>query len=161
MKNIKFTTIFLLVFVAGFITSSFVTHNYSKNFNEQKKNLSFNEKKTEGLKKYIYIISPRDGDEVTSPVKIIFGLKGMGVAPSGIKRKNTGHHHLLINLEKIPDLNFPLPSNKNLIHFGSGQTETELKLKKGVNTLQLILGDYIHKPHETPLISNRIKINVL
>jgi len=107
MKNIKFTTIFLLVFVAGFITSSFVTHNYSKNFNEQKKNLSFNEKKTEGLKKYIYIISPRDGDEVTSPVKIIFGLKGMGVAPSGIKRKNTGHHHLLINLEKIPELNFP------------------------------------------------------
>ena len=71
--------------------------------------------------------------------------------------KNTGHHHLLVNLDKLPDLTLPLPSNENLIHFGRGQTETKMNLKKGVNTLQLVLGDYMHK---SPLISKKISIIV-
>ena len=84
----------------------------------------------------------------------------MGVAPAGTIKSNTGHHHLLVNLDKLPDLKLPLPSNENLIHFGLGQTETELELKEGINTLQLILGDYMHKPHQPPLISKKIKIIV-
>ena len=76
------------------------------------------------------------------------------------KKSKTGHHHLLINLDKLPNLTLPLPSNENLIHFGLGQTQTEVTLKKGSNTLQLILGDYMHKPHNPPLISKKIRIIV-
>jgi len=84
----------------------------------------------------------------------------MGVAPAGTIKSNSGHHHLLINLDELPDLKLPLPSNENLLHFGLGQTETELKLKKGSNSLQLILGDYMHIPHQPPLISKKIRIVV-
>jgi hypothetical protein len=160
MKNIKTTIIFLLVFGAGFVTASFITHEYFKNFYEMKIiSPSFETVKSD-KKKSIYIISPRNGDEVRNPVRVIFGLKNMGVAPAGTLKKNTGHHHLLINLDKLPELKLPLPSNENLIHFGLGQTETEVELQKGSNTLQLILGDYMHKPHESPLISKKIKIFV-
>jgi len=159
-KNLKTTIIFLLVFAAGFTTASFVTHEYFKNLNEQKQGLS--SFVTEGVdnNEPIYIISPKNGEEVTSPVKVIFGLKDMGVAPAGMVKKNTGHHHLLINVDELPDLNLPLPSNENLIHFGAGQTETVVKLKEGINTLQLILGNYMHVPHQPPLISKKIKIIV-
>ena len=84
----------------------------------------------------------------------------MGVAPAGTIKKNTGHHHLLINLAELPDLKLPLPSNKNLIHFGMGQTETDIKLDKGINTLQLILGNHMHVPHQPPLISKKINVIV-
>ena len=160
MKNIKATIIFLLVFGVGFITASFVTHEYFKDFYEQKMTLSSFDFPPSDINESLYIVSPKDGDKVTNPVKIIFGLKGMGVAPAGTISKNTGHHHLLINLDKLPDLNLPLPGSKNLIHFGLGQTETEVKLKKGTNTLQLILGDYMHKPHQPALISKKITIIV-
>ena len=139
--------ILLLVFCVGFISSSFFTDE------SLRENLT-------GKNESIYIISPKNGDEVTNPVQIIFGLKDMGVAPAGTKKSKTGHHHLLINLEELPDLSLPLPSNENLIHFGLGQTQTEVRLKKGSNTLQLILGDYMHKPHKPPLISKKIKIIV-
>ena len=159
MKNLKTTIIFLLVFAAGFITASFLTHEYFKNLYEQKTTLSSygTERVDENP---LYIISPKNGDEVTSPVKVIFGLKDMGVAPAGMVKKNTGHHHLLINVDELPDLNLPMPSNENLIHFGSGQTETVVKLKQGINTLQLILGNYMHVPHQPPLISEKIKVIV-
>ncbi len=160
MKNIKTTIIFLLVFGAGFVTASFITHEYFKNLYEQKRISPFFEEVTSGKNKSIYIISPKNGAEVRNPVRVIFGLKNMGVAPAGKLKKNTGHHHLLVNIDKLPDLKLPLPSNENLIHFGLGQTETEVELKKGINTLQLILGDYMHKPHQPPLISKKIKINV-
>jgi hypothetical protein len=160
MKNIKTTIIFLLVFGAGFVTASFITHEYFKNLYEKKTISSFIEEVTSGKNKSIYIISPKNGAEVRNPVRVIFGLKNMGVAPAGTLKKNTGHHHLLVNIDKLPDLKLPLPSNENLIHFGLGQTETEVELQKGINTLQLILGDYMHKPHQSPLISKKIKIFV-
>ena len=108
----------------------------------------------------LYIISPLDGETVSSPVKIVFGLKGMGVAPAGIKFNNTGHHHLLIDLTELPDTNSPIPSDDNHRHFGKGQTEALIELKPGEHTLQLMLGDHMHIPHDPVVVSNKIKIYV-
>jgi hypothetical protein len=159
-KKIKNIFIFLLVFSSGYITASFVAPEYFKNLYVQKTILPSNIRMSSDSGESIYIISPRNGDEVKNPVRIIFGLKNMGIAPAGIIKKNTGHHHLLININNLPDLKLPLPSNENLIHFGLGQTEAEVKLKKGSNTLQLILGNHMHIPHLPPLISKKIIIYV-
>ncbi len=96
----------------------------------------------DGIK--LYIISPANGEQVSSPVTVNFGLKGMGIAPAGIERKKTGHHHLLINVNKMPAMDKPLPSDENHRHFGGGQTEVTLYLPKGYHTLQLVLGDKDH-----------------
>ncbi len=122
--------------------------------------LSAVEKSSSPDKAMLYIISPQDGDTVSSPVKVIFGLNGMGVAPAGIKMKNTGHHHLLIDLAQLPDINLPIPSDEHHRHFGKGQTEALIELDKGEHTLQLILGDHMHIPHEPPIISKKIRIKV-
>lgn len=122
--------------------------------------LSAVEKSSSPDKAMLYIISPQDGDTVSSPVKVIFGLNGMGVAPAGIKMKNTGHHHLLIDLAQLPDINLPIPSDDHHRHFGKGQTEAFIELDKGEHTLQLILGDHMHVPHEPPIISKKIRIKV-
>jgi hypothetical protein len=122
--------------------------------------LSAVEKSSAPDKAMLYIISPQDGDTVSSPVKVIFGLNGMGVAPAGIKMKNTGHHHLLIDLAQLPDINLPIPSDDHHRHFGKGQTEAFIELDKGEHTLQLILGDHMHVPHEPPIISKKIRIKV-
>ncbi len=122
--------------------------------------LSAVEKSSSPDKAMLYIISPQDGDTVSSPVKVIFGLNGMGVAPAGIKMKNTGHHHLLIDLAQLPDINLPIPSDDHHRHFGKGQTEALIELDKGEHTLQLILGDHMHVPHEPPIISKKIRIKV-
>jgi hypothetical protein len=122
--------------------------------------LSAIEKSSSPEKVMLYIISPQDGDTVSSPVKVIFGLNGMGVAPAGIKMKNTGHHHLLIDLAQLPDINLPIPSDDHHRHFGKGQTEALIELDKGEHTLQLILGDHMHVPHEPPIISKKIRIKV-
>ncbi len=108
-----------------------------------------------------YIVNLKDGDSVKSPFLIIFGLKGMGVAPAGTKKANTGHHHLIIN-EKIEgeELKENIPADEQHIHFGGGQTETTLKLKPGTYTLQLVLGDLNHVPHNPPVMSKAIKIIV-
>ena len=108
----------------------------------------------------VYFQSPKDGDTVTSPFTVRFGLKGMGVAPAGVNQPNTGHHHLLVDLEKVPDFNAALPVTENIRHFGAGQTETELTLPSGKHTLQLVLGDYLHIPHEKPVVSEKITITV-
>jgi hypothetical protein len=107
----------------------------------------------------VYIISPADGDTVTSPVTIRFGLKGMGVAPAGVDKPNTGHHHLLIDTD-APPLELPVPADANHKHFGGGQTETEIELAPGRHTLQLIMGDKMHIPHSPPVISRKITITV-
>jgi hypothetical protein len=122
--------------------------------------LSAVEKSSSPDKAMLYIISPQDGDTVSSPVKVIFGLNGMGVAPAGIKMKNTGHHHLLIDLAQLPDINLPIPSDDHHRHFGKGQTEALIELDKGEHTLQLILGDHMHVPHEPPIISKKIRVKV-
>ena len=93
-------------------------------------------------------------------VSRIFGLKGMGVAPAGVTLANTGHHHLLIDVDTAPDMNVPLPATDNIKHFGGGQTETELTLPPGKHTLQLVLGEALHIPHEKPIVSPKITITV-
>jgi len=108
----------------------------------------------------VYFISPADGEVVTSPVRVRFGLSGMGIAPAGTDRKHTGHHHLLIDVDKLPPLDQPLPSDANHKHFGGGQTETELDLAPEKHTLQLLLGDMNHIPHEPALVSEKITIKV-
>jgi len=106
-----------------------------------------------------YIIEPADGAVVTSPVRVVFGLKGAGVAPAGVPREGAGHHHLLIDTD-LPDLDLPVPNDENHRHFGGGQTETEIELAPGTHTLQLLLGDERHIPHEPPIMSERITIEV-
>lgn len=108
--------------------------------------------------RWVYIISPSDGATVSNPVTVRFGLHGMGVAPAGVDRANTGHHHLLVDVEDLPDLSQPLGGE--VMHFGGGQTETTLTLAPGTHTLQLILGDQHHRPHDPPLVSDRITIEV-
>lgn len=108
----------------------------------------------------VYIISPGDGETVRNPVTVRFGLKGMGVAPAGVDTPNTGHHHLLIDLKGPPSSDKPLPSDDHHKHFGGGQTETTINLPSGKHTLQLIMGDKSHIPHDPPVISRKITIIV-
>jgi len=107
-----------------------------------------------------YIISPKDGATVKSPVLVQFGLKGMGVAPAGVKFDNTGHHHLLIDTDAPADPGAPLPATDKIVHFGKGQTEASVPLSPGKHTLQLLLGDQNHVPHNPPVISRKITITV-
>ena len=108
----------------------------------------------------VYIISPKDGATVHNPVVVQFGLKGMGIAPAGVKFENTGHHHLLIDTDAPADLSAPLPATDKIVHFGKGQTETTLTLTPGKHTLQLLFGDQNHIPHNPPVISRKITITV-
>lgn len=108
----------------------------------------------------VYIISPKNGATVHNPVHVVFGLKGMGIAPAGVKFENTGHHHLLIDTEAPADMNAPLPATDKVVHFGKGQTETTLTLSPGKHTLQLLLADASHIPHNPPVISKRITVTV-
>ena len=101
-----------------------------------------------------------DGDVVPPVFTVVFSVSGMGIAPAGVQIDYTGHHHLLIDLPELPDLNQPLPANKNLIHFGKGQSRTKLNLPEGQHTLQLVLADYRHLPHEPPVVSDMITITV-
>ncbi len=110
--------------------------------------------------KELYIITPEDGEAVTNPMTVRFGIKGMGIAPAGVEQPNSGHHHLMIDVDKLPPMDQPIPRNENFLHFGDGQTETSLELNPGKHTLQLLLGDHIHMPHEQPLVSKKITITV-
>ena len=107
----------------------------------------------------VYFINLKDGDVVENPVIIQFGLSGKGVAPAGVNIENTGHHHLLIDIKAI-DFSKPIPSSKNHLHFGGGQTETSIELTSGEHELQLVLGDLYHVPHSPPITSKKIKISV-
>ena len=108
----------------------------------------------------VYIIKPVAGARVTSPVTVVFGLTGMGVAPAGVKFDNTGHHHLLIDTELPADLSLPLPATENIRHFGKGQTETTIELPPGKHTLQLLFADYTHTPFTPNVVSKKITITV-
>jgi len=112
----------------------------------------------EGAK--VYFITPKNGDEISGPVTVKFGLAGMGVAPAGVEKAKTGHHHLLIDVTEPIDLENPLPADDHYKHFGGGQTETTLKLSPGQHTLQLLLGDHNHIPHKPPVMSEKITITV-
>jgi hypothetical protein len=109
----------------------------------------------------LYFITPKDGETVDSPLTVRFGLGGMGVAPAGVERENTGHHHLLIDTDISDlDLSKPLPATDKVKHFGGGQTETVLQLPPGEHTLQLLLGNHLHVPHVPPVFSDKIIITV-
>lgn len=107
----------------------------------------------------VYIISPKHGEVVTTPFKVVFGLSGMGVAPAGMEKAKTGHHHLLIDTD-VPNLSRPIPADDNHRHFGGGQTEMVLELTPGEHTLQLLLADHNHVPHNPPVASQQITIMV-
>jgi len=115
----------------------------------------------------VYFVNLSDGDTVSSPVTIIFGLAGMGVAPAGTEQENTGHHHLLLNRpplgegpEGAEELQYGLPADDNHIHFGGGQTQVTLDLPAGTHTMQLVMGDLNHVPHVTPVTSEVITVTV-
>jgi hypothetical protein len=110
----------------------------------------------------VYIIAPKAGAQVSNPVTVRFGLKGMGIAPAGIKFDNAGHHHLFIDTAIPADLSQPIPPavENKIMHFGKGQTETTLTLPPGKHTLQLVLGDYLHIPHNPAVVSKKITITV-
>ncbi|WP_136659211.1 DUF4399 domain-containing protein [Nitratireductor sp. XY-223] len=115
----------------------------------------------------VYFINLNNGDAVQSPVLIQFGLSGMGIAPAGIDKPNTGHHHLLIDRPPLgqgedgtEELDYALPADENHIHYGGGQTEATIELAPGAHTLQLVLGDRNHIPHAKPVTSQVITITV-
>jgi len=114
----------------------------------------------EGAK--VYFINLKDGDTVASPVTIRFGLSGMGIAPAGTEAPNTGHHHLLIDADALAGdaLNEAIPADEQHVHFGKGQTEATVTLTPGKHTLQLVLGDWSHVPHKSPLMTEKITVTV-
>jgi len=108
----------------------------------------------------VYFIQPADGAEVAETFKVVFGLSKMGVAPAGTLKENTGHHHLLIDMDTLPDLTKPLGKSDQIRHFGGGQTEAMITLSKGKHTLQLVLGNFAHTPHDKPVVSKKITVTV-
>jgi hypothetical protein len=107
----------------------------------------------------VYFVGLENGAVVSSPLLVRFGLSNMGVAPAGTEREATGHHHLLIDTE-LKDPTAPVPSDEHHRHFGGGHTETEVDLSPGEHTLQLVLADHRHVPHDPPIVSERITIVV-
>lgn len=108
----------------------------------------------------VYFVTPADGETVPTTFTVKFGLSSMGVAPAGTEKENTGHHHLLIDLDEMPDLTLPLPSTDQIVHFGGGQTETTITLEPGTHRLRLLLGNHLHVPHTPPVMSPWIEVTV-
>ena len=109
----------------------------------------------------VYFIAPANGAKLHSPFAVKFGLKGMGIAPAGIKFDNTGHHHLLVDTDMSElKLDAPMPATDKILHFGKGQTETTLSLAPGKHTLQLVFADYLHQSFDPPLHSKKITVTV-
>ena len=107
----------------------------------------------------VFFITPADGDTVSNPISIEFGIDGMAVVPAGDNTPDSGHHHLLIDTG-LPDLGLPIPADAQHVHFGDGSTSTEITLEPGEHTLQMLLGDHLHIPHDPPLASAVITITV-
>jgi uncharacterized protein DUF4399 len=108
----------------------------------------------------VYILWPPDGQVIRGAFWVRMGLSGAGIAPAGVDKKGTGHHHILIDAP-LPKLDEPIPNDRNHVHFGLGQTEARLDLPAGKHTLQLLLGDESHIPHQPPLYSKQITITVV
>ncbi len=107
----------------------------------------------------LFFVSPANGDVVSNPVRLEFGLSGMAVVPAGDNRPNSGHHHLVIDAG-LPDFGLPVPADEHHVHFGDGSSQTEFTLPAGQHTLQLLLADYLHIPHNPAVFSEQITIAV-
>jgi len=108
----------------------------------------------------IFFANLENGDTVSSPFNVEFGLEGMDVVPAGTEQEYSGHHHLIIDQDELPALDMPIPADSLHVHFGKGQTSTELALSPGQHTLQIVLGNHLHIPHEPPVVSEKITITV-
>lgn len=108
----------------------------------------------------VFFITPTDGETVANPVRIEFGIEGMSVVAAGVEESHSGHHHLIVDAELPDNLGMPIPADENYIHFGDASTSTELTLDPGQHTLQLLLGDHLHVPHDPPVMSETITITV-
>lgn len=107
----------------------------------------------------VFFIMPADGATVTNPIRVEFGIEGMDVVKAGTNQPHSGHHHLLIDTG-LPDLGLPIPADEQHVHFGDGRTMTEISLAPGEHTLQMLLGDHLHRPHDPPLLSEVIRVTV-
>jgi hypothetical protein len=107
----------------------------------------------------VFFITPADGATVANPISIEFGIAGMDVVKAGNNLPNSGHHHLLIDTD-LPNLGLPVPADERHVHFGDGSTRTQISLPPGEHKLQMLLGDYLHIPHNPPLTSAQITITV-
>jgi len=107
----------------------------------------------------LFFITPADGETVTNPVSVQFGLDGMSVVAAGVNEAHSGHHHLLLDAD-LPEMGLPIPADANHIHFGDASTATELTLEPGEHTLRLLLGDHLHIPHDPPVMSDTITVTV-
>ena len=154
----KTVSVFTLLFSLAFLGACQTPAEENVPAAAEERNSTVRSSSAEGAA--LYIISPMDGDETGGSITVRFGLSGMGVAPAGTLKDNTGHHHLLIDVEVLPSFEFPIPNDANHRHFGGGQTQVSLDLEPGTHTLQLILGDQNHIPHDPPLVSDRITITV-
>jgi hypothetical protein len=108
----------------------------------------------------IFFANLENGDTVSSPFNVEFGLEGMDVVPAGTEQEYSGHHHLIIDQDELPVLDMPIPADSLHVHFGKGQTSTELALSPGQHTLQIVLGNHLHIPHDPPVVSEKITITV-
>ena len=108
----------------------------------------------------IFFANLENGDTVSSPFNVEFGLEGMDVVPAGTEQEYSGHHHLIIDQDELPALDMPIPADSLRVHFGKGQTSTELALSPGQHTLQIVLGNHLHIPHDPPVVSEKITITV-
>lgn len=108
----------------------------------------------------VFIVEPVDGAIVPATFTVKFGASNVDIVPAGVVQENAGHHHLLIDTDELPALTAPLPATDKIIHFGKAQTETEITLAPGTHSLQLVLGNFAHVPHSTPVISEKITITV-
>lgn len=151
MRSFRFTITAISALIAGVASVAFVGLAWADH-HELPRNTA-----PDGAS--VYIISPDDGATVSSPVTVLFGLRGMGVGPAGLNNPKTGHHHLIID-SPLPNLDTPIPTDDKHRHFGGGQTETTIELSPGSHTLQLVLGDLNHVPHTNALTSQQITITV-
>ncbi len=107
----------------------------------------------------VFIVEPTEGATVSGTFKVVFGIENATVVPAGTAAADGGHHHLLIDAP-LPDMSLPVPNNEQYRHFGGAQTQVELTLAPGEHTLQLLLGDHLHVPHDPPVVSDPITITV-
>ena len=156
----KLTSYFLSLFILLGCTQETANESNSSSSSEAQPvamDLSIREAPAEA---YVCFIAPLDGETLSNPVKIVFGLSGLGIAPALIDAPNTGHHHLLIDAS-LENYELPIPADENHVHFGLGQSETTIELSPGEHNLQLVVGDLLHRPHNPPIMSDIITIEVI